>query len=173
MLFFERINVLSLIRKHFSTLYDNRTKSISRSEIISLSVCAFGIPAILVYFLKQPLNTSETNCFFTVFSIAIGFLASTLFVVAQKKDDSKEADFVIKIKECFYNTAFSLIASIIIILCYLTMIISVKALADFKLSEYIPYVLNIGSFIIYAFIVLFFHSMLMVIKRVFYIFDKN
>lgn len=173
MLFFTRINVFSLIREHFATLYDNRLddKKINLSEVLLLLLFALAIPSFLIFILHQPLELDRTDCFLTVFSIAVGFLSSTLFVLADRKTSVREANSVAKLKECFYNTAFSLIVSLTVIFCYIVMMIAMRALNSFGKMEYAAVVLNSGSFIIYAMIVLLFHSLLMVIRRVFLIFD--
>lgn len=171
MLFFSRINVFSLVREHFLTLYDNRTGKTNWLEVFLLSFFTLAIPAVLVLWLKQPIEPTGNDCFLTVFSIAVGFLSSTLFVLADRKTSVREANSVTRLKECFYNTAFALISALFVIFCYILMIILLRAFRDFNLENYIPHLLNTGSFIIYALIVLFFHAMLMVIRRVFFIFD--
>nr|DAI11241.1 MAG TPA: hypothetical protein [Caudoviricetes sp.] len=113
----------------------------------------------------------NANTFLTVFSIAVGFLTSTLFVLAEKKATPIEAKDLIRLKECFYNTAFSLITSLSIIILYIFLVILNNSKEISNISKYINDINNIGSFIIYALIILFFHSLLMVIKRVFFIFD--
>lgn len=171
MIFFSRINVLPLIIKHFLTLYDYRTKKICILEMLLLLTFTISIPYILIFYLQQPIQTKDANTFLTVFSIAVGFLTSTLFVLAEKKATPIEAKDLIRLKECFYNTAFSLITSLSIIILYIFLVILNNAKEISNISKYINDINNIGSFIIYALIILFFHSLLMVIKRVFFIFD--
>ena len=134
MLFFSRINVFSLVREHFLTLYDNRTGKTNWLEVFLLSFFTLAIPAVLVLWLKQPIEPTGNDCFLTVFSIAVGFLSSTLFVLADRKTSVREANSVTRLKECFYNTAFALISALFVIFCYILMIILLRAFRDFNLA---------------------------------------
>ena len=105
--------------------------------MLLLLTFTISIPYILIFYLQQPIQTKDANTFLTVFSIAVGFLTSTLFVLAEKKATPIEAKDLIRLKECFYNTAFSLITSLSIIILYIFLVILNNSKEISNISKYI------------------------------------
>ena len=164
--FFERINLLKIVLKHFGTLYNAQNDKLNvYSEIIPLLVLPWLIGYFLVYHFQITINKDISTYLFGGYSVAGGFLINALMVLADKYHHTKNQTPNDKqeciLRETFYNTSFG------VLICLLSVIFSsVYALIQNETLS------QIFSIIIYGLSFLFVHTLLMVIKRLIKVFDN-
>lgn len=164
--FFERINLLNIVLKHFGTLYNAQNdKPNIYSEIIPLLVLPWLLGYFLVYQLDIIIDKNISTYLFGGYSVAGGFLINALMVLADKyhhtKNQTPNDEQECILKETFYNTSFG------VLICLLSVILSsIYALIQSDLLS------QIFSVLIYGLSFLFIHTLLMVIKRLNKVFDS-
>ncbi len=161
MIFFERLNISKIIVNHFSTFYNNQdNRKIDRLEL----AVYFSILLLLSVISAIFLPVTRMNVVLTPLTIFTGFLFSALFVIIDKKE-GKTTQIKELISEVYDNISFSILMSFFIILF---MIIN-YVMISFDVSElYNRIILGI----VYFLLLNFSYSLMMVIKRLYKIFEN-
>ena len=161
MIFFERLNISKIIVNHFSTFYNNQdNRKIDRLEL----AVYFSILLLLSVISAIFLPVTRINVVLTPLTIFTGFLFSALFVIIDKKE-GKTKQIKELISEVYDNISFSILMSFFIILF---MIIN-YVMISFDVSElYNRIILGI----VYFLLLNFSYSLMMVIKRLYKIFEN-
>ena len=161
MIFFERLNISKIIVNHFSTFYNNQdNRKIDRLEL----AVYFSILLLLSVISAIVLPVTRMNVVLTPLTIFTGFLFSALFVIIDKKE-GKTKQIKELISEVYDNISFSILMSFFIILF---MIIN-YVMISFDVSElYNRIILGI----VYFLLLNFSYSLMMVIKRLYKIFEN-
>ena len=161
MIFFERLNISKIIVNHFSTFYNNQdNRKIDRLEL----AVYFSILLLLSVISAIFLPVTRMNVVLTPLTIFTGFLFSALFVIIDKKE-GKTKQIKELISEVYDNISFSILMSFFIILF---MIIN-YVMISFDVSElYNRIILGIVYFLLLSFS----YSLMMVIKRLYKIFEN-
>jgi hypothetical protein len=166
-LLFSRISPLKIITNHFETFYDARDKKFTiLTEIIPLLIIGALIAYFLPYQFSIVIGKEMSPYIIGGFSVAGGFLINSLMVLAEKrtckKDIAPEEPDSKLLKETFYNTSFG------VLICLLATLSCIL----YPISEAVVWT-QILSSIIYFLTTLFFHTVLMVLKRLSKIFDPD
>ena len=161
MIFLERLNITKIIVNHFSTFYNNQdNRKIDRLEL----AVYFSILLLLSVISAIFLPVTRMNVVLTPLTIFTGFLFSALFVIIDKKE-GKTKQIKELISEVYDNISFSILMSFFIILF---MIIN-YVMISFDVSElYNRIILGI----VYFLLLNFSYSLMMVIKRLYKIFEN-
>ncbi len=161
MIFFERLNISKIIVNHFSTFYNNQdNRKIDRLEL----AVYFSILLLLSVISAIFLPVTRMNVVLTPLTIFTGFLFSALFVIIDKKE-GKTKQIKELISEVYDNISFSILMSFFIILF---MIIN-YVMISFDVSElYNRIILGI----VYFLLLNFSYSLMMIIKRLYKIFEN-
>ena len=127
-----KVNVLTIVYKHWSTLVDSRSGKTSISDLL----CFIGVPAavfFLVVILEVKLNSGTNSILVNFGSIFTALLLSVLVLVydQRSKIDSNESsvDRVLQVKEIvldqlFCNICYSILISIVmVVMCLLSEIV--------------------------------------------------
>lgn len=171
-----KIKICQIIKKHFSTLVNDRNKKISFLDYITFVILPLIISVFSVVILK--ISITDVNVLLTVFSIFAALLLNFLMLIIQAKDniekemkELKETDKKIetykKLSQCisqtYYNVSYSILLSIISILLLLLLDI-------FKITGIFSYILN-GSILFTS--ISFFLCLFMILKRIFILFNEK
>ena len=166
-LFFSRLNCWNIVKNHCKTFYDNTTQQTSWIEI-GITV-AFIILLASVATCFHCLTKSVIEIMLTAFSILSGFLISALFLLVDKADKQKGKDFQI-IKETIHNISFGILIGVFIIVLSLFFILFKASTIEttFAFPTELRFFM---SMIYFGLIVLFFHTLLIILQRVNKIFN--
>lgn len=170
MLFFKRISVIGIIKSHFRTFYKGTDgKETSWIELLLLASLVVGSFVITIW-LAIDFSDAVVNGLVSAYAIIGGFLISAMFIIVSytghiedtfKKYPKSEVVEIKKLqKEIFANVSFGVFISLIgVLLCIIHL-----AAEDcwYIVSAFISSVL-----------VLFLHTLLMVLKRLNVIFSKT
>ena len=161
MIIIERLNTPKIKVNHFSTFYNNQdNRKIDRLEL----AVYFSILLLLSVISAIFLPVTRMNVVLTPLTIFTGFLFSALFVIIDKKE-GKTKQIKELISEVYDNISFSILMSFFIILF---MIIN-YVMISFDVSElYNRIILGI----VYFLLLNFSYSLMMVIKRLYKIFEN-
>jgi hypothetical protein len=164
---FERISPAKIVLKHFETLYNAKTAKINWiCEVIPLLLFAIAVSFYLPFKLEVIIDSKISPYILGGFSVAGGFLINSLMVLAEKQSDKTEikaADQNNKLlKETFYNTSFG------VLICLLATLVCIV----YPISKNVLWMSVLSGFI-YFLTIFFFHTVLMVIKRLSKIFDPD
>lgn len=158
-LFFSRLNCWNIVKNHCKTFYDNTTQQTSWIEIGITVVFIILLASVATCF--HCLKESVIEIMLTAFSILSGFLISALFLLVDKIDKPEGKDFQI-IKETIHNISFGILIGVFIIVLSLFFILF-KASTIGTTFAFIRFFM---SMIYFGLIVLFFHTMLIILQRV-------
>ena len=171
-----KIKIYQIIKKHFSTLVNDRNKKISFLDYITFVILPLIISVFSVVILK--ISITDVNVLLTVFSIFAALLLNFLMLIIQAKDniekemkELKETDQKIETykklsqgtSQTYYNVSYSILLSIISILLLLLLDI-------FKITGIFSYILN-GSILFTS--ISFFLCLFMILKRIFILFNEK
>lgn len=166
MMLFRRISPSKIISNHFETLYDEGQEGEVNfwSEIVPLLLIATFIALVLIIYFKITINEKVITYFIGAFSVVGGFLINALMVLAEKRGDNSGAGASSTkdklLRETFYNTSFGVLICLVInLLCILYPLFD-----SLKWQE-------LMSGVIYFLTTLFFHTLLMVVKRINKVFE--
>lgn len=161
MIFWERLNITKIIVNHFSTFYNNQ----DNKEIDWLELAVyFSILLLLSAFSAVFLPVTRLNVILTPLTIFTGFLFSALFVIIDKKD-GKTNQIKELISEVYDNISFSILMSFFVILFVIINYVMISFSCD---EIYNRIVLGIVYFLLLNFA----YSLMMVIKRLYKIFEN-
>ena len=161
MIFFDRLNINKIVVNHFSTFYDNRNSKKS-VDWIELSVYFFVLLFISVLSAIL-LPITRLNVILTPLTIFTGFLFSALFVIIDKKD-GKTQQVKELISEVYDNISFSILMSFLVILFIVVNYVMINFSCEHVYNRII-----LG--IIYFLLLNFAYSLIMVMKRLYKIFE--
>lgn len=162
MIFFDRLNITKIVINHFLTFYDNRSQD-KHIDKIELSVY-FSVLLLLSIVAAVFLPITRLNVILTPLTIFTGFLFSALFVIIDKKE-GKTAQIKNLISEVYDNISFSILMSFGVILFLAINYIMINFNCNHICNRIV-----LG--IIYFFLLNFAYSLMMVIKRLYKIFEK-
>ena len=171
MLILDRINPCTIVKNHFCTLYHAGTGKVAKLEVVIHLAAPFILGAFLSFCKKIYVTQSMSESLFNGFAIMGGFLISASFVLAEKRDASKKDkpndSYEEILKETFYNTSFG------ILLCFLSVIFC--AIYPLFLDDKGMPITSAGYFfsgLIFSLSAMFLLTILIVLKRLDYIFSK-
>ncbi|NMC57791.1 MAG: hypothetical protein GYA51_00125 [Candidatus Methanofastidiosa archaeon] len=162
---FDKINPINILKDHFNTLIDFKTKKILKTDILLFFVLPFAIAVILI--LTKNTLSNIANILITAFSIFAALLLNLLLLIysilGKEKGSSIKNDIKIKLLEEIYkNISFCILISIYCLLfLFATFIISNK------------FILPILELIVYFLLGVFILSLFMILKRVHKIFGDE
>lgn len=165
-----KLLVHKIILKHILSLRNDRTNKISLWDIITLLIFPFIISGVMTFAFN--IFIEDVNVLLTVFSIFAALLFNFLMLIIQMKDDEQVKGKFINtetnvtkyyqcLSETYYNVSFAILISIIeiMLLLFISMI-------DTSIKVF--YVINM---ITWAFMIVFFLTLIMILKRIFIIYN--
>ena len=161
MIFLERLNITKIIVNHFSTFYNNQDNK--KIDWLELAVY-FSILLLLSAFSAVFLPVTCLNVILTPLTIFTGFLFSALFAIIDKKD-GKTNQIKELISEVYDNISFSILMSFFVIVFVIINYVMISFSCD---EIYNKIVLGIVYFLLLNFA----YSLMMVIKRLYKIFEN-
>lgn len=170
-LFNSKIRIGKIVVGHFKSFKNDRTGKVSPFDYITFIVLPIAISAYATLALNIFLN--DVNVLLTVFSIFTALLFNFLMLVIQMKDKPKEELKKVNVKidiekyfkcidQTYYNVSFAILLSIlaILLLWVISIIPSEKLLA-----------IKIMSVITETTIIIFFMDLILILKRIFAIYN--
>ncbi|MCB2362256.1 hypothetical protein [Clostridium estertheticum] len=149
-----KINIMEIIRKHFSTLKVFNTEKIDKNDINIFFILPIFIAIILALYMI--LDDTRIGIIVTAFTIFIGLLFNILAILlAFDGERNKQIDKVF-IKEVLYNVSFSIILAILVIVASIFMFIKFNFITH-----------GLLKFILLYLIIVFILSLFMILKRLF------
>jgi chromate transport protein ChrA len=163
----EKINSSRIIKSHFETLYNLKTKKIYWAEVITFYISPIFVVTFLVWYFEHCITEKLANLLFQGFAITGGFLINALVMLMDRRqnyDDSKKfANRVELIKETFANTSFG------VLICFIIVLLAGIAVATDSEVECVSNscvaLRIILTSLTYYFSIIFIHTLGMVIKR--------
>lgn len=174
-IFNRKIHVYDIIKGHFDTYQNDNTGKTSLIDYLSFILLPILISCYITFI--SDIVLSKVDVLLTVFSIFTALLFNFLMLIIQIKEkvNSDEEDLVNNVDlekyykcvdQTYYNVSFAVLLSIIAIV--LLWIISILP------NEEITLILQITSAVTETVMIMFFFDLLMILKRVFAIYDiKN
>lgn len=174
-IFNPKIHIFNIIKGHFSTYRNDNTGKVSLVDYLSF----LFLPIIISYYITfiSDVVLSKVDVLLTVFSIFTALLFNFLMLIIQVKEkvSAEKEELVDKINldkyykcvdQTYYNVSFAILLSIMAII--LLWIISILP------NKEITLVLQITSAVTETVMIMFFFDLIMILKRVFAIYDiKN
>ena len=156
---FEKIDISFICRNHFKTLYNASTGTPNAWEITVFYVLPVYFSILLVGIMNVSIKESVANLLVQAFAVVGGLLINARFILVERRsllDDSKaNKDMKTLIEETSNNTSFG------IIVCFLNVIVSVFII----LFENSSLLKNIFTIAVISLTTMFFHSLLMILRR--------
>ncbi|MBW9146844.1 hypothetical protein K2F40_14755 [Clostridium sp. CM028] len=149
-----KINIVDLIRKHFSTLKVFGTGKVDKNDINIFFILPIFIAIILALYMK--IDDTRLGIIVTAFTIFIGLLFNILAILLAFDGERNKKIDKIFIKEVLYNVSFSIIVAILVIVVSLFMFIKFNSIIHVLLD-----------FILLYLILVFILTLFMVLKRLF------
>lgn len=157
----DKINIGKIVSKHIGTLKNYKTQKLGFDDLLTFIIVPLIGTAILVCF-NIGLNDKATNIIITTLSILVGLLFNVIVIIF----DIVKRDNTLKVKnklleELLTNISYSILLSISII--------------AFTLLTYIENALlkQIFTGIVYFLIGNYFMTVLMILKRMYQLFDNE
>ncbi|MBQ4156010.1 MAG: hypothetical protein IJD90_04325 [Clostridia bacterium] len=174
-IFNPKIHIFNIIKGHFSTYRNDNTGKVSLVDYLSF----LFLPIIISYYITfiSDIVLSKVDVLLTVFSIFTALLFNFLMLIIQVKEkvSAEKEELVDKVNldkyykcvdQTYYNVSFAILLSIMAII--LLWIISILP------NKEITLVLQITSAVTETVMIMFFFDLIMILKRVFAIYDiKN
>lgn len=157
----EKINVAKIISKHIGTLKNYNTNKLGFDDFITFIFIPLIVTGLLIYF-DIGLSDRATNIIITTLSILVGLLFNVIVIIFDiiKRDSTKKIKNKL-LEELLTNISYSILLSIFIIV--------------FTLLTYINNELSNTIFtgIVYFLIGNYFLTVLMILKRMYQLFDNE
>lgn len=174
-IFNPKIHIFNIIKGHFSTYRNDNTGKVSLVDYLSF----LFLPIIISYYITfiSDIVLSKVDVLLTVFSIFTALLFNFLMLIIQVKEkvSAEKEELVDKVNldkyykcvdQTYYNVSFAILLSIMAII--LLWIISILP------NKEITLLLQITSAVTETVMIMFFFDLIMILKRVFAIYDiKN
>lgn len=164
-----KLQVHKIILKHIATLRNDKTNRVSIWDITTLLFFPFIVAGILTFVFK--IFIDDINVLLTVFSIFAALLFNFLMLVIQMKEEGQAKKEITNVdvdmskyyqcvSETYYNVSFAILVSIIeIVLLLLISMLDVGKMF---------FIINM---ITWALMIIFFLDLIMILKRVFIIYN--
>ncbi len=157
----EKINIWCIIKDHLSTLKNDNSDKPEFKDYILFLIIPYIIPLVLLCGFDLFLSDSLINILITILAIFVGLLLNVMVVIFDIIKKNEKTVKLRLIKETYSNISFAILLSIItiipLIVCYLPN-------TSNKLS--IKITLMISNGLSYYFLVLFFITLLMIVRRI-------
>ena len=159
-----KINIVRIITSHISTL--KNLNKLNKADAWTFYIIPCAVSMLLC--IKIEITTGLENLLGVILSIFIGLFLNLLmllisYVPPTDIDDERKQILVATKKESFYNVSY------IILIC----IIELLLLLIFTYVKELEYITNIFSFMIYFLSIHIFLSLLMILKRIFALYDNT
>ncbi len=159
-----KINIVRIIASHVSTL--KTFNKLNKADIWTFYIIPCAVSILLC--IKIEITAGLENLLGVILSIFIGLFLNLLmllisYVPPTDIDDERKKLLVATKKESFYNVSY------IILIC----IIELLLLLIFTYVKDLEYITNIFSFMIYFLSIHIFLSLLMILKRIFALYDNT
>lgn len=168
---FNKVDIRPILVGHFSTLRDNRLPGrASRADLLLF----FGLPCVtggVLIWLKFHFGVDAVNGFLNVFAILTGLLLNLLVLVFTLSTTSAPAEVdkakrKLLLKEIFANVCFSVLIAIIVVCTALVALSYMRSKPDATTG-------NIATFLLSALTVNFTLTLLMIMKRMYILLNKE
>jgi O-antigen/teichoic acid export membrane protein len=161
MTIFNKINLGKIISHHFATIKNANTGKPDKDDFFTFLLFPIIISSTLIYF-KIYLKSDATNIIISTLSIFVGLMFNIIVLIFDiiKRDASQKVKNVV-LKELLSNISFAIFVSILSIIITL-----------FTYSTNIC-VKIIFTWIAYFFLALFLVTLLMILKRMYNIFENE
>lgn len=164
-----KINIKNIIKEHIDTLRDFRNNQISKKDIITF----FIFPLIIsIYLIKLDIVIEHDmiTVLITAFSLLGGLLFNLLILLynmlnSTYKDNTqtKENSKMILLKEIYINVSFAILLSILLIILVIALGLMPK-----QNILFMPF-----NFIVYYLLGVFTLTLLMILKRMYILLEKE
>lgn len=158
---FSKINISTVLRKHFATLKNDNTQKLDWDDYLLFLVLPIFISIVLIYF-DCLLSDQLINIVVSSLSILVGLLFNIIVLLFDiiKRDSQQKIKNEI-LKEILANISFTIFISLISIIITLISYINIIWL---KVTT---------NAILYFLLCLFFLTVLMILKRMFKLFENE
>lgn len=159
-----KINIVRIIASHISTL--KNLNKLNKADLWTFYIIPCAVSILLC--VEIEISTGLENLLGVILSIFIGLFLNLLmllisYVPPTNIDDNRKKLLIATKKESFYNVSY------IILIC----IIELLLLLIFTYVKEFKYITNIFSFMIYFLSIHIFLSLLMILKRIFALYDNT
>lgn len=168
-----KINVLRIVNAHFRTLRDAATGAVSGADLLLFVGAPFVMAALATYF-GWALYVEALNALLAAFAIFAGLLLNLLLLIFTFSSDTTHPLGLAKVRaallrELHDNIAFSVLLSIaIVVVCFVEV-----AVLRVKQPEGAAHSGGIGTFVIVFLTANFVLTLLMVLKRIYTVFNAQ
>ena len=164
---FVKVNVGDIIKSHFSTLVHAKKRKPGRDDYFTFLLFPLLI-CLIVSFLGVSINSTGTNIIITSLAIFVGLLINMVVLLFDLLGKDTESDEKVKIlREILSNILFTILLSIFLIILSLVGLIPDELMKN----PCIKHVSVVIDGIIYFFLTFLILTILMVIKRMYLLFD--
>ncbi|OFY16577.1 MAG: hypothetical protein A2X02_05410 [Bacteroidetes bacterium GWF2_29_10] len=155
---FNKINIFKIISNHFNTLQNDNTKKCEFDDILTFLILPLLV-SVGLYWFDFELKENAINIIITTLSIFVGLLFNIIVILFDiiKRDNTKKLKNEI-LRQLLTNISYSIFISILIIIVILTTYIKNEC------------VHLIATVIVYFLIGHFFLTILMILKRMYFLF---
>jgi hypothetical protein len=172
---FSKINIFGIVQAHIHTLRNYRTNKLHYPDIVLFIFLPLIISVLLVY-LDFPLNDGMVNALITSFSIFAALLFNLLLLVygLTEKENGKpnvSNDKLSILREIYINVSFCILVSVITTIILLAYFLRTKNCLLFKID--VCYFRWIQSLIAYYLSFQFLLTLLMILKRIYKLLEKD
>lgn len=158
---FNKINISQILKSHFATLQNDNTKKVEFDDYLTFLIVPVIIASGLLYFDVQ-LDASALNIVITTLSILVGLLFNVIVLIFDiiKRDATHKLKNMI-LKQLLANISFTILLSILTILFTLATYFSIEIIKE------------IATWIVYFLLTIFLFTVLMVLKRMYLLFNNE
>ncbi|ADQ17091.1 hypothetical protein Lbys_1373 [Leadbetterella byssophila DSM 17132] len=161
MTFLNKIDISKILTTHFSTIKNTNTGKPDKDDVLTFIVMPLLISISLIYY-EIELNPEATNIIITSLSIFVGLMFNIIVLIFDivKRDASRKVKNTV-LKELLANISFAIILSVFSIIITLFTYISKPCVKVFF------------TWLVYFLLCHFCITLLMILKRMYNIFDKE
>jgi len=159
-----KINIFRIVRSHISTI--KNSNKFNKADVWTFYIIPCVVSIFLIFRIK--ITTGLESLLGVILSIFIGLFLNLLmllisYVPPKDVDDEKKKLLITTKKESFYNVSY------IILIC----IVELFLLLIFTYIKEINYISTVFSFFVYFLSIHIFLSLLMILKRIFSLYDNT
>lgn len=157
----DKINIAKIVSRHVGTLKNYNTEKLGFDDLLTFIIFPLIGTSLLLYY-KIELNDKATNIIITTLSILVGLLFNVIVIIFDiiKRDSSKKVKNKL-LEELLTNISYSILVSIFVI------VFTLLTYIDNEVSK------KIFTGIVYFLIGNYFLTVLMILKRMFQLFDNE
>jgi hydrogenase-4 membrane subunit HyfE len=169
-----KINVSSIVSDHFSTLYDDRSNSISKIDIFVFYIFPIAL-AMLTYWYGFSVTEDTYNVSITFFGIFIALLLNiqvAIFAIFQRKWDIPSDEKLAKIQKKTVSDRKTLLTELNANISYLILVccVALVSVLVFYMKKYISGIPPSIAVFMYGHFIL---TLIMIVKRSHALFQKE